>query len=120
MKTLAKLILSILLCLSAGFVGSIFTSSSIDSWYVLLDKPFFTPPSWVFAPVWTSLFILMGISLFLIWNVGLEKENVKIAIQIFLVQLALNALWSFVFFGFRQIFWAFLEIILLWIWKCAC
>jgi tryptophan-rich sensory protein len=97
-----KLLLSLLLCYSAAAIGSLFTLSSIPNWYRTLEKPFFTPPNWLFGPVWTILYTLTGVSFFLVWKAtekGREKEN---AIKIFLLQLGLNVLWSIVFFGFRQ------------------
>ena len=111
---ITKLIVSILICQLAGFIGSIFTAPSISTWYATLKKPAFNPPNWLFAPVWTTLFFLMGISLYLIWSRGFEDEKIKSAIIIFSVQLILNILWSFLFFGLKSPFLAFLEIILLW------
>jgi len=105
-----KLIISISICLLAGFVGSIFTSKSIPAWYASLNKPVFNPPNWVFAPVWTTLYILMGISLYLVWN-----TNNKLAMIIFAVQLVLNVAWSILFFGLKSPLLAFIEIIILWI-----
>lgn len=109
-----KLIVSILICQLSGLIGSVFTASSISTWYATLKKPTFNPPNWVFAPVWTILFLLMGISFYIIWNRGLEDEKVKSAIIIFSIQLILNIFWSFLFFGLKSPFLAFLEIILLW------
>ncbi len=106
---------SIFICLGAGMIGSIFTSSSIDTWYATLEKPTFNPPSWLFAPVWTALYFFMGISLFLILRQDLIKGKIKLAISIFGLQLILNALWSFLFFGLQNPFLAFMEIIILWI-----
>lgn len=109
MKKLFKFILSILLCEGAGLIGSIFTFSSVTSWYPALVKPFFNPPSWVFGPVWTTLYLLMGISLYLVW--GTKKKN----LNWFWAQLVLNALWSIVFFGLKSPGLGFAVIILLWI-----
>jgi tryptophan-rich sensory protein len=111
----AKFIIAILLAQFAGFVGSIFTSPSIPGWYARLTKPSFTPPSWVFAPVWTTLFFLMGVAAFLVWKKGLDKKTVKVALVFFLLQLAFNSLWSYIFFGLHNLFLAFLEIIVLWL-----
>lgn len=107
-KNLPQLILSIGLCLGAGVLGSFFTISSIPTWYATLNKPFFSPPNWVFGPVWTTLYILMGISLYLVW----QKKKVP---SIFWIQLALNAVWSIVFFGLHSPFLALLTIIALWV-----
>jgi benzodiazapine receptor len=110
-----KLIISILIPLIAGFIGSIATASSIPTWYTFLAKPAWTPPSWLFGPVWTTLYILMGIALFLVWRKGLERHDVKIAISIFGIQLFLNVMWSVIFFGFQSILGGLIEIIFLWI-----
>lgn len=110
-----KLIFSIFICLFAGFIGSFFTSPAIPTWYATLQKPSFTPPNWIFFPVWTSLFIMMGISLFLVWQKGREDQKVKTALYVFAVQLVLNALWSAAFFGLRSPLAGLLEIIILWI-----
>lgn len=109
-----KLIISVLVCLSAGFIGSFFTTPSIPTWYATLNKPSFNPPNWLFAPVWTTLFILMGIAAFLIWRKGLKKKAVKNALIIFLLQLVFNTLWSFLFFKFHSPFWALVDIGVLW------
>lgn len=101
MNTISKvknwpvLIFAILLCLSAGIFGSFITISSIPTWYTTLNKPFFSPPNWVFAPVWTTLYILMGASLYMVW-VSKSKMKQK-GVNLFFIQLGLNALWSVVF-----------------------
>lgn len=105
---LLKLILSIGLCLGAGIVGSFFTISAIPNWYSTLNKPVFSPPNWIFGPVWTILYILMGISLYLVW----QKKKIP---SIFWVQLILNALWSIIFFGMQNPLLAMVDIIALWI-----
>ena len=109
-----KFIFSLLVCLAAGFLGSIFTTPSIPTWYASLTKPSFNPTNWLFAPVWTILFILMGISAFLVWQKGLKKKGVKKALGFFLAQLIFNVLWSFLFFKFHSPFLALLDIIFLW------
>ena len=110
-----KLIVSILLCQGAGIAGSIFNIVSIPIWYATINKPFFNPPNWVFAPVWTTLFLLMGISLYLIWEKGFDKWEVKKGLYLFGFQLILNIMWSALFFGLRSPALAFIEIIILWI-----
>jgi len=110
-----KLAICIGVCLAAGFIGSIFTNTSIPTWYATLEKPSFTPPNWLFAPVWTILFILMGISAFLVWRVGLSEPNVKMALIIFIIQLILNTLWSVAFFGLRSPIAGLVVIVVLWI-----
>ena len=109
-----KLIIAIAVSELAGIIGSLFTTPSIPTWYATLTKPTFNPPSWVFAPVWTTLFVLMGIAAFLIWKKGLERKDVKIALSIFIGQLILNMLWSIIFFGLHNPGLAFIEIIFLW------
>jgi tryptophan-rich sensory protein len=109
-----KLILSIIFCQLAGIIGSVFTRLSVSNWYVFLDKPSFMPPSWLFGPVWIILYLLMGISAFLVWNKGLDYKGVKKALTIFLVQLILNAFWSVAFFGLKSPLFGFLVITILW------
>jgi tryptophan-rich sensory protein len=110
-----RLIISILIAQSAGAVGSLFTVRALPEWYASLRKPWFNPPGWIFGPVWGVLYTLMGIALFLIWRTGLKGRQEKLAVLIFAVQLALNALWSVIFFGARSIPAAMVEIILLWL-----
>ncbi|MDD3247675.1 MAG: tryptophan-rich sensory protein [Methanosarcina sp.] len=110
-----RLLVSIIICQFAGAIGAIFTSSSLESWYLLLEKPVFNPPSWIFFPVWTTLYTLMGISLYLVWEKGLQQKEVKVGIILFGLQLGLNILWSFLFFGLQSPYYAFLEILLLWL-----
>ena len=107
-----KLIASIIICQLAGIIGAVFTTPSISSWYAGLNKPSFNPPNWVFGPVWTLLYFLMGISLYLVWK---QKEGVetKTALIFFAIQLGLNTLWSIIFFGMRLPSVAFIEILIL-------
>lgn len=107
-KDFPKLIFAIGICLGAGGIGAIFTSSAIPTWYVTLNKPFFSPPNWVFGPIWTILYILMGISLYLVWR----KKKVP---TVFWVQLILNAVWSIIFFGIKNPTLALADIIALWV-----
>jgi len=111
MKKWVRFVIAILICQMAGIVGSLATFSEIKDWYVKLNLPSFTPPNWLFGPVWLTLYTLMGISLFWIWEKGLNKK----ALYIFSFQLFLNALWSFLFFGFHFLFYSLIEIIILWI-----
>lgn len=111
----ARLIAAIIICQLAGVIGSVFTAPAITTWYAALEKPFFAPPNWIFAPVWITLFLLMGISLYFLWEKGLDKKENKIAVSFFALQLALNAVWSFLFFGLQSPFYAFIEIIFLWL-----
>jgi benzodiazapine receptor len=109
-----KLIVSLLLPLGIGAFAGIFTMDAIPGWYETLTRPSFNPPNWVFGPVWTALYFLMGISLFLIWNQSLSKERNR-AILFFSIQLILNFCWSFLFFYYHQLGMALVEIILLWL-----
>jgi translocator protein len=99
---ISKLVTSLCVCQFAGFMGSIVTRPAISTWYAELQKPRFTPPDYVFGPVWISLYILMGIAAFLVWRRGFHHQVVKRALAIFGVQLVLNMLWSFLFFGLRS------------------
>ena len=114
-KDIVKLVVSIVACQCAGLIGSVFTTPNIPTWYATLEKPFFTPPSWLFAPAWIILYVLMAIAAFLIWRKGLLEEGVKCALIVFLVQLVLNALWSVVFFGLQSPLYGMVVIIALWI-----
>jgi len=114
-ENLVKLLISIVICELAGAVGSIYTTSAIKGWYNFLNKPSFNPPNWIFGPVWTTLFVLMGISLYIIWSKGLDKKENKIAVYVFAGQLVLNVFWSVLFFGFHSPVFAFVEIIFLWL-----
>ena len=109
-----KLVISLLLPLSVGAVAGMFTSQAVPIWYASLNRPSFNPPNWVFGPVWTTLYILLGISFFLIWKEYPSKER-NLAIKIFSIQMLLNFAWSFLFFYFNLIGVALIEIILLWI-----
>ncbi|MDT0293112.1 TspO/MBR family protein [Mesonia ostreae] len=93
--------ISILVCLLVGFVDVIITQSGLDSWYLTLEKPAFTPPNWFFGPIATALYILMGIALGLVWNKGLHHVWVKTALYHFGFLLLLNTAWSIVFFGLK-------------------
>jgi tryptophan-rich sensory protein len=112
--SIPKLIASVLFCLIVGSLGSLVTITGPASWYTLLVKPAFQPPNWVFGPVWTLLFILMGIALYLVWECGTEKPAVRLAILVFGVQFLLNFLWSFLFFGLQSPLLGLLDIIVLW------
>ena len=110
-----RLIISIIICQAAGVIGSFFTAPSIPGWYASLNKPGITPPNWIFAPVWTALFLMMGISLFLVWQKSaVLKLNSWKALFVFSVQIILNILWSIIFFGLHSPAIAFFEILFLW------
>jgi len=101
------------LCLAVGLLSSWATRPAIESWYVYLDKPFFTPPNWLFAPVWLVLYVMMGIAAGLIWNEGWGNKAVKKGLSLFAVQLVLNAAWSQLFFGLKNPALALADILLL-------
>jgi benzodiazapine receptor len=113
-KDVVALVISILICQCAGFIGSLFTRPSIPTWYATLAKPPFTPPNWIFSPVWIALFLLMGISLFLIWRRGLAERKVRVALGCFGAQLIFNIVWSALFFGLRSPLAGFIDIAVLW------
>ena len=114
-KDILKLIVAVLIVELAGVIGSFFTIPSISGWYSNLVKPVLNPPNWIFAPVWTTLYALMGVAAFLIWRHGLRQRRTKFALAIFSAQLVLNVLWSIIFFGFQNPFLAFIEVIILWL-----
>ena len=108
-----KLIAAIVISELAGIVGSFFTVSAIPNWYAMLAKPELNPPSWIFGPVWITLYALMGIAAFLVWKQGWEKKEVKVALGIFGIQLFLNGIWSIMFFGLQNPGLALINIVLL-------
>jgi translocator protein len=110
-----KILISVVTCLGIGFLSGQITKGAIKDWYPMITKPFFNPPNWVFAPVWTLLFVMMGISVALVWNKIEENSLVKTALKYFVIQLVLNFLWSILFFGLHNTGLALIEIILLWL-----
>jgi len=114
-KEIPLFLLAIVLPQIAGFIGAFFTVRAIPEWYALLVKPNLAPPNWVFAPVWTTLYLLMGAALFLVWRRVGSDVRARSAVVVFLIQLALNALWSFLFFGLRSPSLGFLGIAFLWV-----
>lgn len=114
-KTWGKLLISIFVAEFIGILGSVFTIQSIPTWYATLIRPSFSPPNWIFGPVWTILYLLMGIAAFLIWQKGLDRKDVKFALRIYSIQLILNFFWSLMFFRWHSIGGALIEILLLWI-----
>jgi len=115
MKNWLKLIISILIVWIVSGLGSIFTAGSVNTWFTTLNKPAFNPPSWLFGPVWTILYIMIGISLFLVWKSNVKLKFKKKAYGIFAVQILLNGFWSVAFFGMQNPALAFGVIVLLWI-----
>tara|TARA_B100000949_G_scaffold131155_1_gene115533 strand:+ start:1345 stop:1839 length:495 start_codon:yes stop_codon:yes gene_type:complete len=112
-KRIVYIAISVLVCLVIGFLSSIATQSSVNDWYVTLSKPSFTPPNYLFAPVWTALYIMMGIAAGLVWSKGYHHVWVKTALYHFVFQLLLNALWSIVFFGLKNPFGGMIVILAL-------
>ena len=107
-----RLAASVVVCEAAGVVGSVFTVSAIQDWYANLLKPWFTPPNWLFAPVWLTLYFLMGLTLYLLWGKGRQS---RAALEVFGIQLALNVAWSAAFFGAHELLYGFTIIVALWL-----
>lgn len=119
-KDILKLVLSVAICQGAGLIGTVFTVSSISNWYNLLNQPAFRPPNWLFGPVWTTLYTLMGISFYLIWiklkdsKYNNKAKLIRMSLMIFLIHLFFNATWSIIFFGLHNIFLALINILVIW------
>ena len=113
MAGILKFVVSIAAPLVVAAVSGVSTARSVRDWYPMLEKPFFTPPSWLFGPVWTVLYVAMGVALFLVWREGWDRPDVRVAVALFAVQLLLNGLWSIVFFGMRAPGAALIEIVVL-------
>ena len=109
-----KFIISLLLPLAVGGISGYFTVKAIPGWYAQLNKPWFNPPNWLFSPVWTSLYIMMGIALWLVWKSDASQKLKQRAIYLFAAQLVLNFFWSLIFFNLHQIGWAMVEIMAMW------
>lgn len=109
-----RFIIAIAVCQTTGIIGSFFTMDEIPTWYPTLVRPDLAPPNWVFAPVWTTLFALMGIAAFLVWNKGLSRKGVRQALGIFGFQLVLNVLWSIIFFSLHSPGGAVVAVVALW------
>lgn len=116
MNKYIKIIICVAVCLAVGYFSGEATQSSVNTWFPTLVKPAFNPPSWVFFPVWTALYIMMGIAAGLVWDrYKTDPYEVRYAMSFFLVQLCMNALWSILFFGMQNPFLAMIEIVLLWL-----
>lgn len=115
MSKYLKLLTSILVCEAVGLISTPFTVASVQTWYSILNKPSFSPPNWVFGPVWLILYFMMGVSAYLIWIKGLKNKKVKTALMFFLLQLFLNFLWSILFFGLHSPILGLIDILLLWL-----
>lgn len=114
LKSVGQAVLFILGCQMAGILGAVTTATGGSEWYQNLAKPVFNPPSWVFGPVWTLLYALMGVAAYIVWKRGSHRYVVKQALAVFAVQLFLNAIWTPIFFGVHQVGLALLVIVLLW------
>lgn len=114
MSNVLKLIIAVAIPLIVGGISGFFTVTGVESWYQTVNKPSWNPPNWIFGPVWTTLYLLMGIALFLVWKSDSSDMLKKTAIILFAVQLLLNFFWSFIFFDQHQIGWALAEIIIMW------
>lgn len=116
MQRIIRIVLVVMTCLVIGYLSGTVTRESILTWYPTLVKPIFNPPNWIFAPVWTILYVMMGVAGGLIWNyIESDKKKVKKAFLFFVIQLGLNALWSYIFFGLHNPLLALIEIIILWL-----
>ena len=116
MNKISKILVVVVTCLVVGYFSGMVTQSAIKTWYPTLIKPSFNPPNWIFAPVWSMLYIMMGVAAGLVWGIiEQEKEVVKNALVVFAIQLGLNALWSFLFFGLKNPILAGIEIVILWL-----
>lgn len=113
-REIAGLVGFLAACFAAGLAGSLVTGPAISEWYESLRKPSWNPPNWVFGPVWTALYAMMGVAAWRVWR---KKgfSGARVALVLFFIQLALNAAWTFIFFGARSPGWAFAEIVLLWV-----
>lgn len=112
--SIVPLIIFIIICEAAGVVGSLFTMSSLTTWYASISKPSFTPPGWIIGAVWIVLYFLMAVSAYLVFEKGVSSTKVKTALYAFGIQLIINVLWSVSFFGLRNITLGFAVIVLLW------
>lgn len=116
MNKVVKIVIALVICLMVGYSASVVTRPSVESWYPTLVKPAFNPPNWIFMPVWTLLYILMAVAAGLVWDkIKEQNQEVKVALGFFLIQLTLNAIWSYIFFGLKNPMLALIEIALLWL-----
>ena len=116
MQKYLRIGLVVMTCLVVGYLSGMVTRESITTWYPTLGKPSFNPPNWILAPVWTLLYIMMGVAAGLVWNrIESYKKKKKKALIFFIIQLVLNALWSYLFFGLHNPLLAGIEIIILWL-----
>lgn len=116
LNKITKIVVALIICLMVGYSASIVTRPSVETWYPTIIKPRFNPPNWIFMPVWTLLYILMAVAAGLVWDkIKEQNQEVKVALGFFLIQLTLNAIWSYIFFGLKNPMLALIEIALLWL-----
>ena len=116
MQKILRIALVVTTCLVIGYLSSLVTKESITTWFPTVNKPVFNPPNWIFMPVWTLLYIFMAVAAGLVWDkIKEQTEKVKTALLFFLIQLTLNAIWSYLFFGLKNPLLALIEIVLLWL-----
>ncbi|OCB75586.1 sensory protein TspO [Flavobacterium piscis] len=116
LNKITKIFVALIICLMVGYSASIVTRPSVETWYPTIIKPSFNPPNWIFMPVWTLLYILMAVAAGLVWDkIKEQNQEVKVALGFFLIQLTLNAIWSYIFFGLKNPMLALIEIALLWL-----
>lgn len=113
MRSPVRLAIALLASYGAGFLGSLFTADGVRTWYATIEKPSFTPPDWLFAPVWFTFYGLMAIALYRIWVRDPHAKDMRGWVPLFFVHLLLNAAWSIFFFGFHAIFIGLIDIVLL-------
>ena len=109
------MLIAIAIPVLAGGISGFFTVTGVESWYQTIQKPYWNPPNWIFGPVWTTLYVMMGIALWLVWKEDTSRELKLIAGILFAAQLILNFFWSFIFFKLELPGWAFAEIVVMWI-----
>ena len=114
MNNVVKLIVAVAAPVMIGGLSGFATARGVSTWYPTLVKPSFNPPAWVFGPVWTVLYLMMGVAAYLVWRQGIDADGVRVALAVFVIQLALNGLWSILFFGMHSPGWALVEIVVLW------
>lgn len=112
-RKIIELAAAIILSQSAGLIGSIFTVENVPTWYTTVEKPAYNPPAWVFAPVWITLYCLIGVAAFLVWQRRKESAAAPAALAVFTFQLVINTMWPMIFFGAHAIFLAFLDVLAL-------
>lgn len=114
-RPVASLVAAVLVCELVGALGTVFTMPALDGWYGTIQQPWFTPPSWVFGPVWTTLFALLGVAAWLVWRADTDERAVRVALVAFAIQFTVNVSWSGVFFGLRWPLGGFVVIVALWL-----